>query len=113
MMNHQCKQKDSQPKVSAFLKKDTGKTLSPRDLETLNEAAVLFAAQDMRPMSLFEGKGLLQFSNTLVTLAARYGNFDVETALNSRVHLTRKHLPAVYERLKAEVEHQMEDCDLI
>ena len=73
----------------------------------------MFAALNMQPISLSEGKGFLQFAQTLVNLGTSHGTFDVHHHIAHRTTLTKTHLQNIYTREMDDTLRLMAVCDTI
>ena len=57
------------------------KPISTSCKEEIANAAVAFVAEDLRPFSAIEGKGLLKLANALINVGAKHGKVDAATVL--------------------------------
>ena len=59
---------------------------------------------DTRPLALFQGNGLINICQTLVSTAAKKGECTMyESNSLTEPHWQNKHVPAVYTRLRDDV----------
>jgi hypothetical protein len=82
-------------------------TLPESTKQNLNESAIMVCAMDMRPLSVFEGQGMVAFCQRLVDSAAEIGRFDFKSTIVHPSNLSRTYLPAVYDRQRALIKDEM------
>ena len=66
------------------------KPISTSCEEEIANAAVTFMAEDLRPFSAIEGKGLLKLVNALINVGAKHGKVDAATVLPARNTIKRR-----------------------
>ena len=66
------------------------KPISTSCKEEIANAAVAFVAEDLRPFSAIEGKGLLKLANALINVGAKHGKVDAATVLSARNTIKRR-----------------------
>lgn len=76
-----------QPKIVHFYKKTT---IQSKDKDKLMDACISVCAADLRPMCIFEGAGMLEYSDCLIQLGAKYGTIKAKELLPARTTISRK-----------------------
>lgn len=83
-------------------------TILPQEVKSrLNELAAITCAVDMRPLSVFEGKGMIKFCQELIDTTSHIGRFDFKTTIVDHHNLSRKYLQDVYKKYRADVQEEL------
>jgi len=86
--------------------------LPPHAYEQLQSYLIKFIASDIRPLSVVAGSGFQALCQSLVNFGARYGQFDIKSALPDRSTLARN-VPAVVDQTKEIVKEQLAGSEYI
>jgi hypothetical protein len=78
----------------------------------LKDKMVAFVATDLRPFKAVEGTGFLELCQTFVDLGAKYGHFDVQKNLPSRMSVSR-HVDPMVNEVKECVKKELQDAKFI
>lgn len=85
-------------------------TLLPeRTRQNINELAAITSAVDMRPLSVFEGEGMIRFCQELIDTTAQIGRFDFKSTIVNHRNLSRTHLNNVYEKHLTQIKTTFKD----
>ena len=57
--------------------------------DTVLNSSVAFVVSDVRPLSVVEGDGLIQFANAMIKVGATHGIVDAKAILPSRFTIKR------------------------
>jgi len=75
----------AQTKIVQFCSK---KQIKTNDKEKLLNACISVCTADLRPLCVFEGDGMREYSNCLIELGSKYGSIKAEEVLPSRKMIT-------------------------